>query len=329
MNDINTSSLINLFLEKDFGTLMQAFNALRVLRDDSLKQGGSPSKSSISLGLSAATLFLENISALIDPSSKQLSDNQKSEVLVNFVQFVMGGALNQAAADSGKDSNNTLGRNFALAYQKFIKTVEACQKGDFSNLDNVVVRILLLIKDNKLIADVPAVLGDYLGIINTWLGGSKKFNLIYKGSKDGFAASNFHTKCDNKGPTVVIVTCTQDNVFGGYSAMSWDSSGNYKQDDAKQSFLFSLKNPRNEQPKKFPLKNSAYSIYGNSGNGPTFGAGHDIYCQDNSNTNTSSYTYNFGHSYDCAPFAQGSTAATALTGGRNFTAKEIEVYQVQ
>ena len=29
--------------------------------------------------------------------------------------------------------------------------------------------------------------------------------LLYRGSRDGFRAQDFHTRCDNFGPTVVIV----------------------------------------------------------------------------------------------------------------------------
>lgn len=39
--------------------------------------------------------------------------------------------------------------------------------------------------------------------------------------------SNFHTRCDFKGPTVTIVR-TPDAVFGGYSALPWAPNGGYK-----------------------------------------------------------------------------------------------------
>ena len=33
----------------------------------------------------------------------------------------------------------------------------------------------------------------------------KKFKLIYRGSKDGFRAIDFHSKCDYMGPTFIII----------------------------------------------------------------------------------------------------------------------------
>ena len=29
--------------------------------------------------------------------------------------------------------------------------------------------------------------------------------LLFKGSRDGFKAENFHEKCDNKGPTLTLI----------------------------------------------------------------------------------------------------------------------------
>mgnify|MGYP003351843930 CR=1 FL=1 len=33
----------------------------------------------------------------------------------------------------------------------------------------------------------------------------KVFTLLYRGSKDGFSASTFHTKCNQKGETFIII----------------------------------------------------------------------------------------------------------------------------
>ena len=52
----------------------------------------------------------------------------------------------------------------------------------------------------------------------------QKWNLIYKGSKDGFKASDFHSKCDDKSNTLVIVKSSNGNVFGGYTEQSWSGS---------------------------------------------------------------------------------------------------------
>jgi hypothetical protein len=40
--------------------------------------------------------------------------------------------------------------------------------------------------------------------------------LIYRASIDGFAASSFHSKCDNISNTVTIIETISNSVFGGY-----------------------------------------------------------------------------------------------------------------
>ena len=63
--------------------------------------------------------------------------------------------------------------------------------------------------------------------INTWLKEKLKqprssFVLLYRASRDGWAASKFHSICDNKGPSVTVVK-SGNNIFGGYTELSWDS----------------------------------------------------------------------------------------------------------
>jgi len=50
--------------------------------------------------------------------------------------------------------------------------------------------------------------------------------LLYQGSRDGFTVSTFHSKCDNKGPTITLVTVGEEisniHIFGGYNSASWN-----------------------------------------------------------------------------------------------------------
>ena len=49
------------------------------------------------------------------------------------------------------------------------------------------------------------------------------FRLIFRGSKDGFTAAAFHLKCDNKGPTFIIIKSESGKIFGGYTDIAWTS----------------------------------------------------------------------------------------------------------
>ena len=53
--------------------------------------------------------------------------------------------------------------------------------------------------------------------LKSWLPRGK-----WRASRDGFAAATFHSKCDNKGPTVTIVK-SGNNIFGGFTEVSWAS----------------------------------------------------------------------------------------------------------
>jgi hypothetical protein len=152
----------------------------------------------------------------------------------------------------------------------------------------------------------------------------KQFRLLYRGSRDGFAASNFHNKCDSKSNTVTIIMTTKGFIFGGFSPLAWDSSNQWKVDNSRQSFVFSIHNPHNITDKKFSLTNPTYAICCSSSYGPWFGGGDDFRVADGGNNNASSYT-NLGHSY---ANDTGIAGNQFFTGEYNFTVKEIEVFQV-
>ena len=51
---------------------------------------------------------------------------------------------------------------------------------------------------------------------------SDDYALLYRASRDGRAAANFHSYCDSKGPTVTVVK-SGNYVFGGYTEEQWQS----------------------------------------------------------------------------------------------------------
>jgi len=165
-------------------------------------------------------------------------------------------------------------------------------------------------------------------LINGWIQKIKKpWKLLYKATKDGFAATDFHKRCDGKGETISIIKSTNGNIFGGYTPKSWNQSGSYEYD--VKGFLFSFVNSLNK-PLKFD-SNTTYGQYtqlGNSSYGPTFGGGHDFMICNNSNTTNSSYS-NFGYSFTISStgYAYGNSQAQAfLAGSYNFKTTEIEVF---
>ena len=58
----------------------------------------------------------------------------------------------------------------------------------------------------------------------------KQLRLIYRATRDGFDASNFHAKCDNQLNTLTLIKKTKGCIFGGYTAVTWDSISCHKAD---------------------------------------------------------------------------------------------------
>jgi hypothetical protein len=148
-----------------------------------------------------------------------------------------------------------------------------------------------------------------------------KWALLYRGTRDGFSAANFHSKCDGHNNTLTILKANGSSyIFGGFTSISWDSSCQYKSDPS--AFLFSLTN-KNSQPCKMRQVNYGDSIYCKSDYGPTFGGGKDIYVCDYANRLAGSYS-NLGREYQHPQPSQGQSF---LAGSFKFQLSEIEVYQ--
>jgi hypothetical protein len=164
----------------------------------------------------------------------------------------------------------------------------------------------------------------------------KHFSVLWRGSRDGFGASEFHRRCDGHANTLTVILDTKGNIFGGFTPVEWESrvfkgdgKNCVKADDSLKSFVFTLKNPHNFPTTRFALKAEEKwrAIYCNSERGSGFGwRGCDIFVSDNCNTNTNSYTAYFGTSY---VNNTGLNGRTFFTGSDQFQVKEIEVFEIR
>uniref|UniRef100_A0A6U3TM16 TLDc domain-containing protein n=1 Tax=Ditylum brightwellii TaxID=49249 RepID=A0A6U3TM16_9STRA len=165
-----------------------------------------------------------------------------------------------------------------------------------------------------------------VSIIDKWLEedgcGVDKY-LLYRASRDGWKASDFHDKCDNQGPTLTIIKSAGGYIFGGYCNTSWSSVRGFKA--SLKAFLFTIQCQRALRPTKMKLKPSKVydAVFHGSEYGPCFGDDLEVSCM--SCNNLESYT-NVGNSYVCP---SGEDGQTFLTGGYRFQAKEIEIFSVQ
>jgi len=64
--------------------------------------------------------------------------------------------------------------------------------------------------------------------IAEWLASAGKTSeprLLYRASRDGWGASDFHRMCDDKGATVTVVKSSDGYIFGGYTDVAWGQIG--------------------------------------------------------------------------------------------------------
>ena len=86
----------------------------------------------------------------------------------------------------------------------------------------------------------------YLSTLSNWINPDKNKNikaeLLYRLTRDGELYKTFHEKCDNKGPTLVLIHDTTNIKTGGYTPLSWESFTKWKKDN--DTFIFNLTNEK-------------------------------------------------------------------------------------
>ncbi|WAR29772.1 IFI44-like protein [Mya arenaria] len=100
--------------------------------------------------------------------------------------------------------------------------------------------------------------------------GPKVFRLLYSITRDGCAATVFHRKCDNQGPTVTVLYNPHGSVFGGYAGVSWQSSVGFHTED-NTAFIFQLMYSGKRAVNIFRPKDASKAIYCNSNDSSNFG----------------------------------------------------------
>ena len=163
-----------------------------------------------------------------------------------------------------------------------------------------------------------------------WLGSvgrDSEPKLLYRASRDGWEAKDFHDKCDGKGATVVLVKSDDGGyVFGGYTDVPWSSPSFDAYKYSSESFLFSLKCYDGLPAVKMGIKagEEGKAVYHSSSRGPIFGGGSDLGIGSPADAETLSRSA-VGKAYHRPA---GTTVFHFLTGPRNFNVTDYEVFQV-
>ncbi|XP_069110335.1 interferon-induced protein 44-like isoform X1 [Argopecten irradians] len=104
---------------------------------------------------------------------------------------------------------------------------------------------------------------------------SKCFTKLYSAKENGFDAGVFHQKCDNRGPTLTVISDTEGHVYGGYTSVSWQSAFIPQVYD-RDAFLFYRDNGSVQNMEKFSVRKCESAIAYDQTSGPIFGSEPDL-----------------------------------------------------
>ena len=211
-------------------------------------------------------------------------------IIYFYIQIIILSKINQII-----EKNKFQTENFQNTLKNIKQQIEEIN-------DNSFYSSILLNKEEK-------------NLISNWINQNTKikYKLLFRASDDGDSIETFHKKCDNIGPTLILIKSKKGKRFGGYNPLNWDSTYMYKHHPS--TFLFSLDNK-----KKYKLKedNVQYSSVGGKSYF-AFGIGHDLYISDHCTSNSNSYSN---------PYSFMINDFNELTDEKYFSISDYEVYSV-
>ena len=191
------------------------------------------------------------------------------------------------------------------------------------NINNEEEKKIELFKDSSIVQENERqMILDWIAPINN----NKSFKsvLLYRASSHGDNPSSFHSKCDNKGPTITFFTHNSTGYrLGAFTNCSWQSEGGTGIYDPN-AFLFSLNNK-----KKFNTKhpNGHYAVRLYKDYGPYFGS-NAIYFNSSGNWRSSNNVC----CYNNSSYYYGTIKeliGVDTTSTQNFPISDMEVYLIK
>ncbi|KAJ5068944.1 pep-cterm sorting domain-containing protein [Anaeramoeba ignava] len=165
----------------------------------------------------------------------------------------------------------------------------------------------------------------------------KSLKLGFSTKSNGFSSAIFHQRCDDKGPTLVLIKSKNGYIFGGFTKVGF-KPGNPGKIYDNSAFIFTLKNPSSYPCTKFPIQHQKgkYALFSISKKGPCFGGGYndlplgwDGVCDiDISSPDLKKGKTDIGFVYELPVwFTRGTSEIQGFfTGSFEFEIEEIEVF---
>ena len=256
---------------------------------------------------------INTINNMIKDLKKEINNQRKFNNLFSFSIFVLLFAFMISFKNQNQNNNSNLIKfgNENLNQSTLKILLEDLNERNLKkslNKKNQLKRIILnsnIIKNNET---------NKLSL-KKWIN-SKKFiraELLYKLSRDGDSIKEFHKKCDNKSPTLILIESLDGNKFGGYTKSTWD--GNIGKKDG-ETFLFSLSKNMKYEKKYNPINNR--DIVTGISYGPYFGLNDLIF------KNTMKYC----KSYKGSQFSFLNEKSFSNNKNNTIEVKEVEIFQI-
>eukprot|EP01105_Mastigella_eilhardi_P010871 TRINITY_DN2516_c0_g1_i1.p1 TRINITY_DN2516_c0_g1~~TRINITY_DN2516_c0_g1_i1.p1 ORF type:complete len:220 (+),score=51.78 TRINITY_DN2516_c0_g1_i1:288-947(+) len=152
-----------------------------------------------------------------------------------------------------------------------------------------------------------------------------RWRLLWCGTLHGFSASDFHQRCDFKGPTCTVVKTETNYVFGGYTPSPWTSRNSFSGSGGK-AFVFSLLRAGAPSLVRLSVVNDKRATYNGTVLGPTFGAW-TFLLQDNCNVHRGNRT-DTDPTYEQPPGVAEPELGSYLAGQpKGWLVHEVEVWE--
>ena len=171
------------------------------------------------------------------------------------------------------------------------------------------------------------------GQLERWLGaGDQIFENVYtrQGALD--TSVDFHAAADGRGPSFTLLRVSDAAgkawLVGGYNPQSWDQDDGWhytQRDFQRTAFIFNYTAPAvyRQVPSGFELPSQgSFQTFNAPDQGPTFGAGPDLFVNDRLDT-ALSWRLSYGD-----PAGEGRSIIDGSVGGRFFAVDALEVYAV-
>ncbi|XP_022800570.1 uncharacterized protein LOC111338360 [Stylophora pistillata] len=156
-----------------------------------------------------------------------------------------------------------------------------------------------------------------------------KWIRCYHAKSDGCNAQAFHSRCDNKGPTVTLVR-VREIVFGGFLDQNWGGPNGIRSISSDSAFLFNINNALELKPFKLNIKKSQKQIAAlyDPTTGPVFGQDDLRVTFDNRSIPLYGASH-IGHAYELPQGFNGTDQVDGMklfAGTRIFSWDDLEVF---